>query len=103
MGTEGFAPQFIDTEFGSDNQARHVVFGLVIGYSGNLIRNITGDTRSALAVANDREDLNTRSGRADARLNNLTVPMGQRLAGGNGQLFAKDLANWIRRNVCAPK
>jgi hypothetical protein len=95
-GTEGFADPFIDTEYGSDNQARHAVFGLVWGYSGN-----------SLERANGREDQGTDSNRADIALNNLTVPMGERLTGGSpghsGELSARGLADWIRNNICAPR
>lgn len=47
FGTEEFHRDYIDRLTGSDNQARHAVFGLIMGYSG---------IPSPLARANGRED-----------------------------------------------
>ena len=96
FGTEGFRREYIDREQGSDNQARHSVFGLIMGYSG---------IPNALGRANSRENAGTPSNRADIALNNATVPMGERMTGGvrghSGELSARNLANWIRENLCA--
>jgi RHS repeat-associated protein len=98
FGTDGFKAEFFDGSHGSDNQVRHAVFGLVMGYSG---------IPNPLEKANDREDANTASGRADIALNNVTVPMGQRITGGvpgySGELSARGLPDWIRQNLCAPR
>jgi len=98
FGTEGFARDYIDRQPGSDNQARHAVFGLIMGYSG---------IPSPLERANSREDAGTPSGRADIALNSATVPMGERMTGGvpgqSGELSARGLADWIRKNICAPR
>lgn len=98
FGTEGFHHNFIDRQEGSDNQARHAVFGLILGYSG---------IPDPLGRANGREDASTASGAADIAMNNLTVPMGQRIMGGDpghsGELSARGLADWIRQTLCAPR
>lgn len=105
FGSAGFADRFVDPDPASANQARHSIFGLVVGFSGGgaPIRNLRGDFRSALEVANARENPNTVSGRADIALNNLTVPMGERLHGPGAELRARGLADWIRSNLCAPR
>lgn len=108
-GTGKFKTDFVDIQPGSDNQARHTVFGLVIGYAhdGNITslgswwRNNTSPTATALDIANARED-NSRSGLADKALNNLTVPMGESLRGPGAELRARELAGWIRDSLCAP-
>ncbi|HEX5874164.1 MAG TPA: hypothetical protein VFY60_05900, partial [Pyrinomonadaceae bacterium] len=105
FGSQGFADRFIDPDPTSANQARHAVFGLVIGFAGTgtLIRNFKGDVRSPLEIANARENPNTDSGRADIALNNLTVPMGESFRGPGAELRARDLPEWIRNTLCAPR
>jgi YD repeat-containing protein len=105
FGSDGFADRFVDPDPNSANQARHAVFGLIMGFTGAgaAVRNLTGDTRNALQVANDREDANTKSGQADIALNNLTVLKGQEITGSGGQIAARGLAGWIRNNLCAPR
>jgi hypothetical protein len=79
FGSRGFKSRFYDPDPVSGNQARHTIFGLIVGFTGAgaLARNLTGDFRNPLQVANEREDPNTVSGRADIALNNITVPRGE--------------------------
>jgi YD repeat-containing protein len=110
FGTDNFATRFIDRQQFSDNQARHAIFGLVIGYAHDGVITTAGSwwkygtpaTATALEVANARED-NSPSGLADKALNGLTVPMGERLHGPGAEPLARDLAGWIRNNLCAPR
>jgi hypothetical protein len=108
-GTANFATPFKDELEGSDNQVRHAVFGLIMGYAhdgvvttgGSWWRSGTSVTASALEIANAREDTSA-SGLADRALNNFTVPMGERLRQPGSELLARGLADWIMFNLCAP-
>ena len=103
FGSRGFITTFQDPQADSSNQARHAIFGLIMGFTaaGALGRNLKLDARSPLEVANDREERNTESGLADRALNNITVPMGESLHGPGAELRARDLPSWIRNNLCA--
>jgi RHS repeat-associated protein len=97
FGSGGFKPEFQDPDPTSGNQVRHATFGLIIGYAGDPL------LRDPLQTANNRENRETDSGRIDIALNNVTVPMGINLRGRLGVDFAKNLADWIRKNLCTPR
>ena len=73
----GFHRDYRDPDPDSDNQVRHAAGGLIAGY-------ILGSTPNNIRLMDLREDLNTASGRADARLNRITMPMGNMLRNGIG-------------------
>jgi hypothetical protein len=78
-----------------NNQVRHAAAGLVVGYAFAAYGN-TGLNRM-----NARENPNDPiHGVPDLNLNRQTVPMGARLAGGNGRTLARGLADWIRNTLC---
>ena len=87
----GFRREFRDPDPDSDNQVRHAVGGLIAGY-------ILGATPANIRVMDRREDLNTASGQADARLNRVTMPMGNLL---RNHIGFTELGGWIRDNLCA--
>jgi hypothetical protein len=89
----GFKPEFQD-HTGPDysiNQVRHAVGGLIAGY-----------LEIPSSVMDLRENKNTRSGQADIRMNRVTMPMGAKLRGPSGSSAAVGLADWIKKNLCAP-
>lgn len=63
----------------------------------SYIRRALGRTETFGAPVDRREDLNTASGRADSRLNHVTMPMGNLLRNGIGFM---ELAQWIRDDLC---
>ena len=104
FGTEGFRPEYFDNAPGSENQARHTIFGLIIGHIPKSPAPLTPmPNNTSLAMANLRESLNEASGRADVALNNITVPMGESFRGPGGEMLARGLANWIRQKICNPR
>jgi RHS repeat-associated protein len=93
FGSSGFREQFYERPPGN-NQVRHAAGGLVAGYAG-----------IGLERMNARENPNDPRGRNDINLNNQTVPMGERLAGGGNestQMLAQHLGQWIRDTLCTP-
>ena len=93
FGSSGFRQQFYERPPGN-NQVRHATGGLIAGYSG-----------IGLERMNARENPNDPRGRNDINLNNQTVPMGTRLAGGGNestQRLARGLGQWIRDTLCGP-
>jgi hypothetical protein len=87
----GFRSTYQDHE-GPDatpNQVRHAVGGLLMGY-------VAGNGDLPTTYMDSREDWSTASGRADTRLNRVTMPMGEKLAGPGRGSFATGLADWIK-------
>jgi hypothetical protein len=94
FGSSGFANPYYEPPPGN-NQVRHAAAGLVVGYAFAPYGN-TGLNRM-----NARENPNDPiHGVPDLNLNRQTVPMGVRIAGGNGRGLARGLADWIINTLC---
>ena len=101
FGSTGFAPPYYEAdEVTADgrhipsNQGRHAVGGLIAGY---VFGALTG-----LYLMNRREDPDDPvHGIPDINLNGRTVRMGNQLSSPiNGDIMAKNLADWIRKTLC---
>ena len=101
FGSGGFAAPYFEADSVTpsgrhvpNNQVRHAVGGLLAGY-------VRGEA-VGLRQMQEREDPNDPiHGVPDINLNNQTVPMGARIAGREGHIYAANLAQWIRDRLCA--
>lgn len=87
IGNRGFRAEFDD---GSNLQVRHYVAGLISG------RNL--GTTAGLTQMNSRESNTLRADQIDRALNAVSTRHGGDLTANN----FRQLADWIRREICAP-